>query len=83
MFKRKNVEAKETVTKEKKDEAKWDRIPTKIHMDEVLSADTRTTYANDPVSPSKHRPDARDDGKTFYHPLKSDESDGLKGKEDK
>ena len=83
LFKRKNVEAKETVTKEKKDEAKWDRIPTKIHMDEVLSADTRTTYANDPVSPSKHRPDARDDGKTFYHPLKSDESDGLKGKEDK
>ena len=35
------------------DEAKWDRIPTKIHIDEVLSADTRSGYANDPVPPGE------------------------------
>ncbi|MBR5931560.1 MAG: branched-chain amino acid ABC transporter permease [Lachnospiraceae bacterium] len=35
------------------DEAKWDRIPTKIHIDEVLSADTRKGYANDPVPPGE------------------------------
>ena len=33
------------------DEAKWDRIETKIKMDEVLSADTRTTYADAPLPP--------------------------------
>lgn len=33
------------------DSAQWDRIPTKINTDEVLSADTRSGYANDPVPP--------------------------------
>lgn len=33
------------------DEAKWDRLETKIKMDEVLSADTRTEYADAPVPP--------------------------------
>lgn len=35
----------------KNDEAKWDRIETKIKMDEVLSADARTEYADAPVPP--------------------------------
>ncbi len=35
------------------DEAKWDRIPTKINIDEVLSADTRSGYADDPVPPGE------------------------------
>ena len=33
------------------DEAKWDRIETKVKMDEVLSADTRSNYADAPVPP--------------------------------
>ena len=33
------------------DAAQWDRIPTKISMDDPLSVDTRTTYANSPVPP--------------------------------
>ena len=33
------------------DEAKWDRIETKVKMDEVLSADTRSTHADAPVPP--------------------------------
>ena len=35
----------------KNDAAQWDRIPTKIHMDDPLSVDTRTTYADSPVPP--------------------------------
>ena len=35
----------------KNDAAQWDRIPTKINMDDPLSVDTRTTYANSPVPP--------------------------------
>ena len=46
LFKRKNNEAVIN-----KDEAKWERIETKIKMDEVLSADTRTTHADAPVPP--------------------------------
>ena len=34
-----------------KDSAAWDRIPTKIRMDDPLSVDTRTTYADSPVPP--------------------------------
>ena len=37
--------------RETKDGAAWDRIPTKIHMDDPLSVDTRTTYADSPVPP--------------------------------
>ena len=33
------------------DSARWDRIPTKINMDDPLSVDTRTEYANAPVPP--------------------------------
>ncbi len=32
------------------DGAAWDRVPTKINMDELLSADARTEYASAPVS---------------------------------
>ena len=32
------------------DGAAWDRVPTKINMDELLSADARTEYANAPIS---------------------------------
>ncbi len=32
------------------DGAQWDRVPTKINMDELLSADARTEYASSPVS---------------------------------
>ena len=39
------------VSKIRNDEAKWDRIETKIKMEEILSVDTRTTYADDPVPP--------------------------------
>ncbi|MBQ6369702.1 MAG: branched-chain amino acid ABC transporter permease, partial [Parasporobacterium sp.] len=35
----------------KNDAAQWDRIPTKIHMDDPLSVDVRTTYADSPVPP--------------------------------
>jgi len=35
----------------KNDAAAWDRIPTKIPMDDPLSVDTRPTYANSPVPP--------------------------------
>ena len=35
----------------KNDAAQWDRIPTKIPMDDPLSVDTRSTYANSPVPP--------------------------------
>ena len=37
--------------KEVKDSASWDRIPTKIKMDDPLSVDTRSTYADSPVPP--------------------------------
>ena len=33
------------------DGASWDRIPTKIKMDDPLSVDARTTYADSPVPP--------------------------------
>ena len=33
------------------DEAHWDRIETKIKMDEILSVDTRSTHADAPVPP--------------------------------
>jgi len=41
----------EDTGKIKNDAAQWDRIPTKIPMDDPLSVDTRTTYANSPVPP--------------------------------
>ena len=47
LFKRKKTAASEI----QQDEAKWDRIETKIKMDEILSVDTRTTYADSPVPP--------------------------------
>ena len=31
------------------DGAAWDRVPTKINMDELLSADARTEYSTAPV----------------------------------
>ena len=49
LFKRKLTE--EDAAKISNDEAKWERIETKIKMDEVLSADTRSTYADAPVPP--------------------------------
>ena len=49
LFKRKKTG--EDAAKISNDEAKWERIETKIKMDEVLSADTRTTYADAPVPP--------------------------------
>lgn len=49
LFKRKLTD--EDAAKISNDEAKWERIETKIKMDEVLSADTRTTYADAPVPP--------------------------------
>lgn len=36
--------------KVRNDGAAWDRVPTKINMDELLSADTRTEYSTAPVS---------------------------------
>lgn len=50
LFKRKKT-AEDAAAKINNDEAHWDRIETKIKMDEVLSADTRTTYADAPVPP--------------------------------
>ena len=41
----------EDAGKIKNDAAAWDRIPTKIKMDDPLSVDTRTTYADSPVPP--------------------------------
>ncbi|MBQ9031343.1 MAG: branched-chain amino acid ABC transporter permease [Parasporobacterium sp.] len=41
----------EDAGKIKNDAAAWDRIPTKIRMDDPLSVDTRTTYADSPVPP--------------------------------
>ena len=35
------------------DEAKWDRVPTKIQMDEVLSVDVKVTSPYDPDKGSK------------------------------
>ena len=49
LFKRKKTD--EDAAKISNDEAKWERIETKIKMDEVLSADARTTYADAPVPP--------------------------------
>ena len=43
--------ASDNVDMKQNDSASWDRIPTKIHMDEILSADLRTSYANAPVEP--------------------------------
>ncbi|MCF0143308.1 MAG: branched-chain amino acid ABC transporter permease [Parasporobacterium sp.] len=45
MFKSKKVRPERI----KQDEGNWDRIETKIKMDEVLSADARTNYADAPV----------------------------------
>jgi len=45
---RKNAE---TADKDIRDSAAWDRIPTKIPMDDPLSVDTRMTYADAPVPP--------------------------------
>ena len=39
-----------TLSKHKDDEAKWDRVPTKINMDEVLSVDFQTAS---PYTPDK------------------------------
>lgn len=39
-----------SLSKHKDDEAKWDRVPTKINMDEVLSVDFQTTS---PYTPDK------------------------------
>lgn len=39
-----------TLSKHKDDEAKWDRVPTKINMDEVLSVDFQTSS---PYTPDK------------------------------
>ncbi|MBR3610978.1 MAG: branched-chain amino acid ABC transporter permease [Oscillospiraceae bacterium] len=40
-------------SKHKDDEAKWDRVPTKIKMDEVLSVDFQTTSPYTPDKPGK------------------------------
>ncbi|MBR2040832.1 MAG: branched-chain amino acid ABC transporter permease [Oscillospiraceae bacterium] len=40
-------------SKHKDDEAKWDRVPTKIKMDEVLSVDFQTTSPYAPDKPGK------------------------------
>lgn len=50
LFKRKKPDP-ESAGKISQDEAKWERIETKVKMDEVLSADARTTYADAPVPP--------------------------------
>ena len=42
---------KANADKNRNDGASWDRIPTKINMDEPLSVDTRSTYADSPVPP--------------------------------
>ena len=40
-------------SKHKDDEAKWDRVPTKIKMDEVLSVDFQSTSPYTPDKPEK------------------------------
>ncbi len=42
-----------TPSKHRDDEAKWDRVPTKIKMDEVLSVDFQTTSPYTPDKPGK------------------------------
>ena len=37
----------------KDDEAKWDRVPTKIEMDEVLSVDMKISSQNTPDKPER------------------------------
>ena len=76
LFRRKpkTPEAAEAI--ERKDEAKWDRIPTKIDMDEVLSADTRSTYADAPVPPGADVIPMERSKDEMYRPIES-------GKEEK
>ena len=61
---------------ERKDEAQWDRIPTKIDMDEVLSADTRSNYADAPVPPGADVIPMERSKDEMYRPIES-------GKEEK
>jgi len=54
------------------DSAQWDRIPTKINTDEVLSADTRSGYADDPVPPGIDVIPMERSKDEMYRPLESD-----------
>lgn len=55
------------------DGAAWDRVPTKINMDEVLSADARTEYASAPVSEDVGFADDSEDVRAYIptHELES------------
>ena len=44
---------KQNPSKIKDDEAKWDRVPTKIEMDEVLSVDMKISSQNTPDKPER------------------------------
>ena len=44
---------KQNPSKIKDDEAKWDRVPTKIEMDEVLSVDVKISSQNTPDKPER------------------------------
>jgi len=58
-----------------KDEAKWDRIPTKIQTTEILSADTRSGFANAPVPPGEEKPAKECEAEDLYIPLDSEKED--------
>lgn len=64
---RRRKQAAEDAAKIKNDEAKWDRIETKVKMDELLSVDTRTTYADDPVPPGSDVVPLEETQDELYH----------------
>ncbi len=76
LLRRKPKDVAAAEEKEQKDEAQWDRIPTKIDMDEVLSADTRSNYADAPVPPDADVIPMERSKDEMYRPLES-------GKEEK
>lgn len=57
------------------DEARWDRIETKVNMDEVLSVDTRSNYADDPVPPGVDVVPLQHTQDKVYHPKKHGKGD--------
>lgn len=67
LFKRKTPDSVD-VSKINKDEAKWERIETKIKMDEVLSVDTRSNRADAPVPPGVDVVPLEDTKDELYQP---------------
>lgn len=67
LFRRRSAEPEKAAAQINPDEAKWERIETKIKMDEVLSVDTRKTYADAPVPPGEDVVPLEETQDELYH----------------